>query len=373
MLLIRRLLYVICLILSLVFISFYGGNLSYMLFFMLLINIIFSLLYILYVYFSIKIYQEITERRVAKQEFVPYRLILNNESLIAYRDVKINFMDQFSEIKIMDLSCFGLEPGSGQKISGELFCHYSGTYYVGVESIEIMDYFKILCIRFPMPQKLKVTVKPKVIDPKQMTLAGKETKSSSLWGREIQLPEHEVRKYQSGDNKNNIHWKNSAKRGELMVRNYAVEENPQFLILLNGNIGKRSFEEKIMTCDKLRETLLSITNYCHCAGYFVKIFLDSDEEKEVVSNRDFDHLYQRITDYDFSKESRIKQTAEEIDATYDCETPLIVITALGKSRYECRSDENGEAYESKFGRKITVLDVDLYETAEEIWRKMGNL
>ncbi|MDD6572114.1 MAG: hypothetical protein PUF12_07025, partial [Thermoflexaceae bacterium] len=71
MLLLRRIIYGICFVLSLVFISFRGGNLPYMLFFLMVCNTIAAVVYILYVYFTIRIYQEIPERRVTKREFVP--------------------------------------------------------------------------------------------------------------------------------------------------------------------------------------------------------------------------------------------------------------------------------------------------------------
>lgn len=368
MLLIRRLIYSVCLILSLVFISFYGGNLSYMLFFMMVINSVIAVGYILYVYFTIKIYQEIPERRVTKQEVVSYRLMLHNESLIAYRDVKLQFMDELSQIAPGDIGCVGMEPGSGRKLSGELVCRYSGTYYVGVDSIEIMDYFKILRIRFQMPQKLKVTVKPRVLMPKQLSFLSEESHVSSLWGSQNDMPDNEVRKFKSGDNKNYIHWKNSAKRMELMVRSYATEENLQFIVMMDGCVEKSSFSEKIISCDKLRETLLAFVYYIYYAGYSVRVFLDDVYDEEIASKRAFDMLYQKITDYSFGKEQRMKQVAEKADATYAADIPFVLITS-GHPVSGQEYSKKDNCCQSICGRKITVIDVDLYEAVEDVLRK----
>lgn len=368
MLLIRRLIYSVCLILSLVFISFYGGNLSYMLFFMMVINSVIAVGYILYVYFTIKIYQEIPERRVTKQEVVSYRLMLHNESLIAYRDVKLQFMDELSQIAPCDIGCVGMEPGSGRKLSGELVCRYSGTYYVGVDSIEIMDYFKILRIRFQMPQKLKVTVKPRVLIPERLSFLSEESHVSSLWGSQNDMPDNEVRKFKSGDNKNYIHWKNSAKRMELMVRSYATEENIQFIVMMDGCVEKTSFSEKIISCDKLRETLLSFVYYIYYAGYSVRVFLDDVYDEEIASKKAFDTLYQKITDYSFGKKQRMKQVAEKADATYAADIPFVLITS-GHPVSGREYSKKDNCCQSICGRKITVIDVDLYEAVEDVLRE----
>ena len=367
MLLIRRLIFIICFVLSLLFLSFYGGNLPYMLFFAIVINSMISVGYILYVYFSVKIYQEIPVRRVTKHESIRYKLVLQNESLIAYRDITLKFADELSLIKLEDTECMGMNPGSRKKLCGELVCNYSGTYYVGVDSIEIMDYFKILRIKFQMPQKLKVTVKPRVLMPENLSLLYEDSPNSSLWGNQNYLPDSEVHKFSDGDNKNYIHWKNTAKRMELMVRNRATEENFKFLIMMDGCVNKNSFIDNIISADKLRETLLAFVNYIYLAGYSVKAFLGDSYENEICSKKSFDLLYQKITDYNFGTQQCMMRMLEKADRTYASDISFILITAGN-------IEDSKEAYEMKYkgrgdnGRKIMVINVDLYKTVEDIWK-----
>lgn len=364
MLLLRRVLYGVCVILSLVFISFKGGNLPYMLFSMMLLNTIAAVVYILYVYFTIKIYQVIPERRVMKREFVPYNLMLNNESLMAYRDVKLKFMTALSEVKGSDkIGCVGMEPGDGMDIKKELFCKYSGTYFIGVDTIEIMDYFKIFRIRFQMPQKMKVTVKPRVLRLDNIAfLTEEESHNSSLWGMSEYQLDSEVRKYYPGDNKRHIHWKNSAKRRELMVRSRTAEEITEYVVIMDGSMGKLEYEEKIICCDKLRETVLSLVHYIYNSGYYARVLLDRIYEREVCSQRDFKELYGRMIDYGFGQEKKMAERLYELNQEYEENVPFILVTS---SHSAINEDVIGEL---KYSRNISIINVDLYETVEDIFR-----
>lgn len=363
MLLLRRIIYGICFVLSLVFISFRGGNLPYMLFFLMVCNTIAAVVYILYVYFTIRIYQEIPERRVTKREFVPYRLMVNNESFMAYRDVRVHFSTDFSEVlSAGDIGCIGLEPGEGLDIHKELFCKYAGTYFVGVDTIEIMDYFKIFRIRFMMPQKMKVTVKPRVLNPENINfLTEEESHNSSIRGKSEYQLDNEVHKYYPGDNKRHIHWKNSAKRQELMVRNRTAEEITEYVVIMDGSMGKLDFTEKIICCDKMREVVLTLVHYIYCSGYYAMTVLDRNYEREICSERDFNELYDRMIDYGFGQEKNLKERLYSLNNTYEENVPFILVTSGHSLLESCVMEEIREC------RSVSVINVDLHDSAEEIF------
>ncbi len=361
-LLLRRAVYGLCVIASLIFISFRGGNLPYMLFFMLLVNTIAQIVYILYVFFTIKIYQVIPERRVTKCEFVPYTLMLQNESMIAYRDIRLYLTGELSEVKCGDkIDCISMEPGQGMNICGELFCKYSGTYFVGVDSIEIMDYFKIFRIRFQMPQKMKVTVKPRVLGLGSLDfLKEEESHDSSLFGKSEYRLDNEVRKYYPGDSRRHIHWKNSAKRQELLVRTRTSEEVSEYVVVMDGSMGKLSLEEKIICCDKLREATLSLVNYIYTSGYSVCTLLDGVNAKEIVTHRDFTQLYEQLIDYGFGQKIIEKHLEKSLDV-YPEEIPVILVI----SKY---STLNQEILRNIcLCHRVHIINVDTQKTVEELF------
>lgn len=333
-----------------------------MLFFMLIINVIISIIYILYVFFTIKIYQDIPERRITKKEFVAYNLKLGNESIIAYRDIRMQFMKELSEVKGAEkIGNMVLAPGQVIDVDMELFCKYSGTYFIGVDTIEVMDYFRIFRIRFHMPQKMKVTVKPRILKPETISFIteDEECRNSGQKGQSVYLLDNEVRKYVSGDNKRRIHWKNSARRQELMVRNQTAEEISEYVVIMDGQTGLTDFESKIILCDKLRETVIALVYYIYCSGYNVLSVLDNTFEREIYSQRDFDEFYNRLIDYGFGMKKDFNGLLLELNRKVREEIPFIIISA--QPAEICGSTWN----EIKCFRNIHVVDVSQFEDIEE--------
>lgn len=357
-----RLIYMVLFILSLVFISFRGGNLSYMLFSMMVINTVFSIVYILYVFYTIKIYQTIPERRITKNDTVSYNLKVNNESIIAYRAVQLNFMEQLSTINAAaDFGCVGLEPGQKINVDTELCCKYSGTYFIGVDTIEIMDYFRIFRIRFQMPQKMKVTVKPRILklDNISFITEEEECRNSGQKGKSEYRVDNEVRKYTSGDNKRLIHWKNSAKRQELMVRNLTAEEVSEYVVIMDDRVDTRDMTDRIVLCDKLRETVTALVYYIYGSGYSVLSVLGCSFEKEIHSRRDFDEFYNRIIDYGFGRNKEFDKVLLTLNQCTKEDVPFIIISSNPENiSQEIMNEAEGI-------RNLHIIDVSKFDDIEE--------
>lgn len=335
-----------------------------MLFFMMAANTVLSILYIIYVFFTVKIYQDISERRITKYEAVPYRLNLYNEGVMAYSSVKLRFLERLSYVNgAQGLECDYLEPGGRIDADMELWCKYSGTYYVGVDTIEIMDYFRIFRIRFNMPQKMKVTVKPRIIELDNVAFITEteECHNSAATGKNKYLTDNEVRKYVSGDNKRLIHWKNSAKRQELMVRKPMAEEITEYIVLMDGRVDDTDFENKIMLCDKLRETAIAMVYYIYSKGYSVISVLDSGYEKEIRSSRDLNEFYDRVTDFSFGSKKELDDTLSHMDKRLRENIPFIIISAKP-------AELQGTTLEEiKCNRSLHVIDVNSDEVLIRKW------
>ncbi len=332
-----------------------------MLFFLMVVNTVLSVVYILYVFSTIKISQEIPELRVTKKEPVPYRLHLCNEGAVACRDVKLQFLKGLSEVNGQDaLGNRGLEPGEKTGADMELYCNYSGIYYVGVDTVEIMDYFKIFRIRFPMPQKMKVTVKPRLLKPDNIAFITEEEecRSSGQTGKEDFLADSEVRKYQNGDNKRLIHWKNSARRQELMVRKMAVEELSEFVVIMDGRVTEKEFESRIIVCDKLREAVLALVYYIYSLGYQVLSVLDVKYEKEIGSQRDFNEFYRMVTDYVFDEETGFEERLAALDREIQEDIPFVIVSAKREGI------ESSMQAKAQGIRNVYIADMEAFQDME---------
>ena len=134
----RRIIYIAILIGTGTFASFYGGNIPYLLFYLVLLLPVFCILYTLYVNFRFKIHQTIGKVKLVKRELIPYRFVLANEDLFTFTSIKVTFFDDKSHIKQeseeRDL-CLG--PKTSKILSGTVCGDYRGIYEIGAKSVEI--------------------------------------------------------------------------------------------------------------------------------------------------------------------------------------------------------------------------------------------
>ncbi len=227
----NRIIFGILWILSVVGISFYGGPVSYGLFFMFTGVFLASLIYIIYVYFSYRIYQEIgTKNPVAKQG-VPYYITLQNERWILFCSIRVKFYSSFSEIEgLKDDSEYELGPGDGIRLETRLICRYRGEYEVGVKRIIITDLFRLIRFSFDNPEPLRVVVKPELVSAAPLThipdsLRLLETK------RDPDIQDVLLRSYEPGDSLKRINWKATARMDQLLVRTDTGEEKQSVLLI----------------------------------------------------------------------------------------------------------------------------------------------
>lgn len=126
----RRIVFGCCWILSLVGISFYGGAVSYGIFFGITLLPFLSFFYIFCVLLRYKIYQEIVSRNIVCGQSVPYYFVLQNEDRFAFSGIKIYFLSDFSYIeKLPERITYELLPGDKYQYETSFVCKYWGAIY----------------------------------------------------------------------------------------------------------------------------------------------------------------------------------------------------------------------------------------------------
>lgn len=229
----NRIIYAILWVLSLVGISFFGGPVSYGFFTLMTLLPIVSFLYLLFVSFSFRIYQELDGKNLVAGHTVPFYFILKNEFPFGFSGIRVRFFSDLSDI--MDLDDgeeYELQPKTGIKKQTKVLCRYRGEYEVGIQSIEISDYFRLLKRKYNNKETLRVIVKPAITELtglRSVNAGGKMTKESSVNPTQ---PDVLVRRYETGDDIRFADWRSSAKSGEIMVRKLIGEEREGIGIIL---------------------------------------------------------------------------------------------------------------------------------------------
>lgn len=280
-----------------VFASYYGGNISYALFYLAILAPVISFLYTLYVYIRFKIYQSMDSYMVMKGDWNEYSFIIANEDYITFRNVKVNFLYDKSTIEDTGQSTeYSLLPNEKERLYTKLKCNYRGEYYVGVNSVEITDFLYLFKITYPLKSKLKVLVYPRVVPLDQLGIAPPQTdvknpvRHSNLTEEELDT---EIRQYNPGDNKKRIHWKASARMNELFSRKYHLKPKAEIVLFMDLTKIEDDELKVVIFEDKIIESVLAIANYYALRGNSSHIIYELGGKKQfsIHSKAEFSAFY----------------------------------------------------------------------------------
>ncbi len=324
----NRLFLILLIITTGILASFYGGNISYALFYMALAIPAVAFLYTLYVYARFKLYQTIGKRTVIKGEATEYIFQLSNEDYISYENIKVNFYHDKSKILGSEIEKeYSLLPGEKQSMETLICCNYRGDYYVGAQTVTIRDFLYLFTVTYPVFSKMKVTVLPRVVALQNLTILSPNYDSKGRIKRfkeEEEEPDLEVRKYISGDNKKRIHWKASAKKQELLTRKYTSIPKTGVTVFMDLSQLNEDELTKIIVEDKMIESSLAIADYCKRKNIPCDLYFEQGGVKKhsIQNQMDFDILYRQCVDMRFAAD----KTVEDI-VDYAINTGQVIQTA----------------------------------------------
>lgn len=260
----RRILLAGCIVAAGVFASFFGGA-ARTLFYITLLIPVFSLLYTFYVYLRFCIYQEAESKLIVKGEKTPYFFVLSDEDCIAYTDIRVEFLEDFSTPQNMELSrSYHLIPGERNEYRTEILCRYRGEYNIGVKSVVVTDLLGLLRIRYPAPCTLSMSVLPRIHAVEKISLAPLEDDAKLLrfsHANSMEPPDCDLRRYVQGDSIRRINWKVSAKKRELLIRQSSEIQNMGIVLILDLSFLHGETYDRIITEDKIIESALTIADF----------------------------------------------------------------------------------------------------------------
>lgn len=314
---INRLIFAAAIIGSSVFASYFGGNISYALFHLSIFIPIVAFLYTLYVYFRFKIYQKMDSYLVVKGDWTVYSFVIANEDYITFRNVKVNFLGDKSTIEAAhQIAEYSLLPSESERLETRIKCNYRGEYCVGVDSIEVTDFLYLFSITYPISSKLKVVVLPRVVPLEQLGIAPPQSdvknplRAGNAAAEELDT---EMRKYNPGDNRKQIHWKASAKMRELITRKYQHIPKAEIVLFMDLMMIKEEELKVVIAEDKIIESVLAISNFYAQRGTPSQIIYDMDGNKtvDIHSKEDFNAFYKACVHIRFNSQISVDELLTE--------------------------------------------------------------
>ena len=321
---------------STVLVSFQGKAVSYLLFYFALLLPLLALLYSLYVYFRFKIVQNVSHL-VVKGQKVPYQLILGNEDFLPFTDITLHFYTDMVSMQHdsadRELQHLCLLPHAQKQVETKMYCRHRGTYPVGVKSVTVTDFLGLFTITYPMMSQVRLTAKPRILPLERLSLAlqKKDPKNTLFPTSRLQnLPDYEVRHYQSGDPKKYIHWKNSARAGELLVRKQMPEELFETIIFMDLSPIEDEEEKRLQKEDNIIETALSFVHDYYLKNIPVRIFFMEDTLREMLvdAGTGFEPFYDKCSELSFSSPYPLNQVWESVPASSGCGSCILITASV---------------------------------------------
>lgn len=321
---INRIVYLMLLVFATALINNVGGAFSYALFFSVIFYLPLSIAYLFYIKSVLMIYQELEGRLMYKNRAEKYTLVIENTGVLTAGGIRL--------MAVQGVTVFGkdiigenyeLLPHEKRELESDIFLKYAGSYEAGITDIELKDVFGIIRLRYHIPAPLRVSVLPVVTDVADRTLSrlldelvnGKRLVSKEQ--REESLG-NDLRAYIAGDPVKQIHWKNYARSGELLVRlpEPPDMQMPTILLLPEQDDGSLNSIERR---DYFLELAVSIANYFAKRRKPAAFIINNGENERMLVEdyESFQKFYVEIT-------KGIKDAGEALDTAYDDGTLLIL-------------------------------------------------
>lgn len=302
---VRRCIWGICWLLSLVLISLYGGTVSYGIFFGLTLIPPISFLYIFLVWVFHRIYQEIGSRNIVCGQSVPYYFVLKNESWFAFAGIKIFFFSDFSYVEeLPDEIEYELLPGEQYRYETSFVCKYRGEYEVGIKEIVISDFWGLFSIKFRVRERKKVIAAPKLIQLDE--LKSVSDISEMVQKDHLQTTELDVvtREYAAGDALKQVNWKATAREGKLMSRRPVGEEKRGIALVFDTKRYSAKPEVYLPIENRVLEIVLALSFFMSKNNTSVSYFYHQEDGQNSIRMGRLDSVGDMAAFYGQMKEVR---------------------------------------------------------------------
>lgn len=173
-----------------------------------------------------------------------------------------------------------LKPNDKEIIKTRFKAKFRGVYKLGPIEIRISDVFNVFSISKTIDSQELIKIYPRVHILNRFNLNSMQSFgsiSTKQRAYEDNTSILDIKKYNIGDSIKKVHWKISAKKGELYVKNYNMSGSPICYIFLDlknncyGKINERELEEKAV------ESVISIISYMLRRSISVNLCVNSRE------------------------------------------------------------------------------------------------
>jgi len=319
------------------------GFVSTMLFYMTLLLPVAALGHLIVTYTQFRLLESLDRNAVVKGDSVAYQYQINNNTKIVFCPMQVKFAESevlFKDSILSEDDRFVLYPGECKVIKKTVDCKYRGLYYIGIDCIYIYDFMGIFRIKFRVSEHQKILVYPLI---RELTMVRfrktvyEEAESIHSLERESASVFSDIRQYQSGDSIRNIHWKLSAKKNELMTKEFEGSTSSKTTMMLNVDGLPFSYEENIVIQDYIIEGAVAIVKYLLDNNAYVNMISYKTKLNQVTGTGKvgFGAFYDYLAKMMFSQHSFNKNLLEGYYHQFEAQSQMMIFTPfISESFYQ---------------------------------------
>lgn len=347
----NRIAYIVVFIFSFLYVYFYGGIIPWLLFELVVAAPLLSLAYLIFSYYHFDFSQNISRSNLKKYDTLTMEFLLNNKSALFSPFVKVNVFYEPVAFEGCNKAFFvNISPLSQIKYDYKIKCLLCGEHKLGIKSLEFVDFFGLFVLHREVKGAVEMTVLPRLmpkdtinyLQPRYFDLTA--TKKSYFTDP---LEIKDIRKYINGDNFRSVHWKISAKKHELYVKNNEVINENTAVIIPDMYFYGTTEDDCLVMRDRAIEYTLSLVYYCVQQGITVKItYFEESVRKdiEITDIGEFEPVYELFSRAKFNSAMKGADVVDEVirdrinannlilltaDSSLDCDSALLRARANG--------------------------------------------
>lgn len=298
-----RVLFAICMAGAVLLVR-YDERLGFTAIYAMLILFVLALSAILTAPWSLRIEEKLDRAEMFKNERFSYRATVLNRGLFYYPCVKI--LRHSTELIDYGADTASIMPRGRIRSKCDTVLRYRGEYSVGIQKLVVTDFLGLFQVQCTVDNPLSITVWPE--EDADFAVYIRNNSQNASFRTELFNESYadvaDVRKYDPSDSLRKVHWKLSAKRSELMVKNYhSFDPNETTLFLdpcrppLEG-AKRAAFEDRMVA--------FAAAAVGHCVtGRLTSWLAYGDSETECValdSAEDADKIYRLLARIPFNRE-----------------------------------------------------------------------
>lgn len=233
----RIILYIALLVLDGLLYYFLHSHFYFTLLVMMIIAPIASIIVVYYVRYKVGVNIECVETSNCKEEFT-LTIKVENKTVFAIMDTRllIGVENQFFKTRGEKELFLPLRAIHGNTISIPIMPSYAGIVKIEIKNIKIKDYMGFIILNKNVDISKEITIFPEYVKKIDIDNVGLdqgmlESEESNKRGNDFSDVQ-EIREYIPGDKLNNIHWKLTAKRDILMVKDRVSMSDAQMAIVI---------------------------------------------------------------------------------------------------------------------------------------------